>query len=93
MKAILGVLSLLIVLAVVAAIASSQLGGVAAASRQAGAASEAAALGEPGRRDAGAIVTDPAAVQQLSRDMQQRARDDTTRALQQGAERNQQAER
>ena len=93
MKAILGVLSLLIVLGVVAAIAKSQFGGVAIASRQASAASQAAPSAELGRQGAGAIATDPAALQQLSREMQQRARDDTTRALQQGAERNQQAER
>jgi len=102
MKAIFGVLSLLIVLAVIASIAKKQLFGVGTgvASREAIAASQAAQAADPGRRGAGygvlpgATVADPnATVPQLSRDMQQRAVDNTTRALQQGVERSQRAER
>ena len=102
MKAIFGILALLIVLAVVASIARKQLSsaGTGVAAREASAASQAAETADPGRRRAGygavpgAIAADPnAPLPQLSRDMQQRAVDNTTRALQQGVERNQRVER
>ena len=97
MKAILGVLSLLVVLAVAALFAKQQLLGAGVSARAASQSTSTADSGQRGAGDAAsphAIVAAPnQTVQQLTRDMQQRARDDTARALQQGVERNQQADR
>ncbi|MDQ6639656.1 MAG: hypothetical protein M3Z15_08330 [Pseudomonadota bacterium] len=107
MKAIFGILSLVIVLAIVGSIAKKQLqavdGGVA--TRYSEAASRAAAMSaDPGARDGatqaipggvpGAIAADPAGltVPQQSRNMQEKVRADTVRALEQGVERNRRAE-
>jgi uncharacterized protein (UPF0333 family) len=107
MKAIFGVLSLVIVLAIVGSIAKKQLqavnGGVMA--RSAAAASAAAAMAaDPGMRDgathaipggmAGAVGADPngATVAQQARSMQEKARADTVRALEEGVKRNQRAD-
>jgi uncharacterized protein (UPF0333 family) len=107
MKAIFGVLSLVIVLAIVGSIAKKQLqavnGGVM--TRSAAAASAAAAMAaDPGTRDGathaipggmpGAVGADPngATVAQQARSMQEKARADTVRALEEGVKRNQRAE-
>ena len=107
MKAIFGLLSLIVVLAIVASIAKKQLqavdGGVA--SRNAAAANTAASLAaDPGARDgatraipggmAGAVAADPGGmtVPQQSRSMQEQARNNTVRALEEGVKRNQRAE-
>src|SRR5437588_850343 len=108
MKAIFGVLSLLIVLAVVASIAKKQLqavdGGIA--TRNARAASTAAAMAaDPGTGDGatrsipggmpGAVAADPNAggtVRDQAHSMQEKARADTVRALEQGVQRNQRAD-
>ena len=81
MKAVFGIVALVIVLAVVGSIARKQLQAVGAT------ASGAAA-------PHGAIAVDPngATVAQQAREMQERARANTARALEQGAERNQRAD-
>ena len=108
MRAIFGVLSLLIVLAIVGSIAKTQLqavnGGIV--TRNASAASQAAALAaEPGSRDGATIAipggmpgamaadTNALSVPDQARNMQQKMRDDTVRAMQKGMERNDRAER
>ena len=108
MRAIFGVLSLLIVLAIVGSLAKKQLSGLGSsgvASRSAEAASQARAQAgiEPGSRDGatlaipggmpGAMAGDVSGltVPQQARSMQDKARDDTLRALQQGADRTQRA--
>ena len=85
MKAVFGILGLVVVLAIVASLAKTQLravGGGASAQRNA-----AAAL-------PGAIAADPnaATVPQQARALEDRARAETVRALEQGAERNRRAE-
>ena len=108
MKAIFGVLSLLIVLAIVGSLAKTQLqavnGGIV--TRNASAASQAAAIAaDPGSRDGatiaipggmpGAMAADVSGltVPEQARNMQQKARDDTVRAMQKGMERNDRSER
>ena len=102
MKAIFGILALVVVLAVVGSIAKKQLqaiGGGESAGRNAAAIKESGAfpvtasdrggaLGVPG-----AVAADPnaATAPQQARSMQERARANTVRALEQGAERNQRA--
>ncbi len=109
MRVIFGVLSLLIVLAIVGSLAKKNLqafgggsGGVVA--RQAAAASQAAALTADPSRDGrivavpggvpGAVAADVSGltVPQQSKALQDKIRDDTARALQQGAERTQRAD-
>jgi len=107
MRAIFGFLALLIVLAAVASIAKKQLqavdGGIV--TRNAAAASQAAAMAaDPGSRDgltrsipggmAGAVAADSGGltVPQQSRSMQEQARSNTVRALEEGAKRNQRAD-
>ena len=106
MRAIFGFLALLIVLAAIASIAKKQLqanGGIV--TRNATAASQAAAIAaDPGSRDgltrsipggmAGAVAADPPdlTVPQLSRSMQEQARSNTVRALEEGVKRNQRAD-
>ena len=108
MRAIFGVLSLLIVLAIVGSLAKQQLhavnGGIV--TRNAEAASQAAAMvAEPGSRD-GATIAIPGGmpgamgadvsgltVPDQARNMQQKMRDDTVRAMQKGMERNERSER
>ena len=85
MKAIFGVLSLVIVLAVVGSLAKKQLFGTGLAGR-AVAADRAASLAA----DTGAPAD--ATVPQQSKALQQQARDRTVRALQQGVDRNSRAE-
>ena len=85
MKAVFGILGLVVVLAIVASLAKTQLravGGGASAQRNA-----AAAL-------PGAIAPDPnaATAPQQARALEDRARAETARALEQGAERNRRAE-
>jgi hypothetical protein len=107
MKAIFGLLSLVIVLAIIGSIAKKQLQAVngGMATRNASAASAAAAgVGEPGSRDGatysipggmpGAVAADPngATVPQQARSMQDQARANTVRALEEGVKRNQRAE-
>ena len=99
MKAIFGLLSLVIVLAVIGSIAKKQLFGSGVAdtslSGRASAAERAAALAaDPG---ATSRATPPApssaeTVPQQAKTLQQQARDRTAGALQQGADRNQRAE-
>ena len=72
MRAIFGVLSLLIVLAIVGSLAKKQLGALGA-----------------GGVSAGSAAASSQTLPQLSKSMQDKARDDTVRALQQGAERTQ----
>jgi hypothetical protein len=102
-KAIFGVLVLVIVLAVVGSLAKKQLQAIggASASRNAVAASESGAFSARGSDRAGvaaplagAIAVDPngATVAQQAHDMQERARANTARALEQGAQRNQRAD-
>lgn len=108
MKLVFGLLSLVIVLAVLSFVAKKQLravdGGVV--TRMNSAASQAQAeAAPPGDRDgatlavpggvAGATAADPNAttVLQQSRAMQDKVRDDTARALQQGVDRNNRADR
>ncbi len=102
MRIVFGVLSLLLVLAIVGSLAKKQLqalnGGVA--TRMSTAASAAQVELPPGSRDgatigipggmpgATAADTSDLTVPQQSRNIQQQFRDDTARALQQGADRN-----
>lgn len=102
-RIVFGVLSLLVALAIVGSLAKKQLqalnGGVA--TRMSTAASQARVeLPPPGSRDGatlavpggmpGATAADPSdlTVPQQARNIQQQFRDDTARALQQGADRN-----
>ncbi len=105
MRAVLGILSLLIALAVVALIAKQQLhalgGGML--TRSGNAASEVAA--DPGNRDRATlaipggmgapIAAEPngQTVPQQARNIEQKVRDDAVRAMQQGMERNDRADR
>jgi hypothetical protein len=109
MKAIFGILSLVIVLAIVGSLAKKQLqaiGGGASTARNAAAVTQSGAfapatggdrdgatLGIPGGMP-GAIAADPngPTVAQQARSMQERARVNTERALQQGMQRNRQAD-
>lgn len=106
MKAIFGILSLVIVLAVVAGVAKKQLQAAGGSSsvvvRQNEAVREAARQADPlaapaadraSRLDAfpGAAADANATVPQLSRSLQEQARDRTTQALQQGMQRNERA--
>ena len=107
MKAVFGVFSLLIVLAIVGSLARKQLQAVDGelASRSTEAAGRAAADGDAaGGRGAaysipggvpGAVAADATAltVPQRSRNLQEQMRNDTARALQQGAKRNEGADR
>jgi hypothetical protein len=108
MKAIFGILSLVIVLAIVGSLAKKQLqaiGGGASTARNAAAVTQSGAFAPPaGDRDGatlgipggmpGAIAADPngPTVAQQARSMQERARVNTERALQQGMQRNKQAD-
>ena len=104
MKAIFGVLVLVMVLAIVGSLAKKQLqsiGGGASASRSAVAASESGAFSDrtsdragAAAPVAGAIAIDPngATVAQQAHDLQERARANTARALEQGVQRNQRAD-
>ncbi|HEV8209439.1 MAG TPA: hypothetical protein VGP77_04930 [Vicinamibacterales bacterium] len=88
MKAVFGILALVVVLAVVASLAKHQLhavGGGASTGRNAAAAAGALP---------GAVAADPnvATVPQQSRALQERARAETARALEQGADRNRRAD-
>ena len=85
MKAIFGVLSLLVVLAIVGSIAKRQLQAVGPGS----AARTAAIAGSPA-----SFAADPNAstVPEQARSMQDRARTNTTRALEQGVQRNERAD-
>ena len=85
MKAIFGVLSLLVVLAIVASIAKKQLQAVAPAS-----ATRAAAVAG----SSASFAADPnaATVAEQARSMQERARANTARALEQGVQRNERAD-
>ena len=100
MKAVFGILVLVVVLAVVGSLAKKQLqaiGGGEGAGRNDAAAKESGAFApKPSDRGGaialpGAVAVDPnaATVQQQSRDLQERARANTVRALEQGAQRNQ----
>ena len=108
MRAIFGVLSLLIALAIVGSLAKTQLqavnGGIV--TRNASAASQAAAMAaDPGSRDGATIAipggmpgamaadTNGLSVPDQARNMQQKMRDDTVRAMQKGMERNERSER
>lgn len=102
MRVLFGVVALLLAVVIVGGVAKKQLQAVevsAVPRLPAGAANDARA-GRPGAApDAAADIASatrdgPAATPaQQSRDLQQRVRDDTARALQQGAERNVEAER
>ncbi len=85
MKAIFGVLSLLVVLAIVGSIAKRQLHAVApsSAARAAAVAGSAASFGAD---------PDAATVAAQARSMQEQARANTARALEQGVQRNQRAD-
>ncbi len=92
-KAIFGILSLVIVLAIVGSLTKKQLqavGGGSGATRNAAAAS---AVGIAGNAIPGAVGADPnVTVPQHARSMQEKARSDTVRALEQGTQRNQRAD-
>ncbi len=103
MRIIFGVLSLLLVLAIVGSLAKKQLQavGTSVSTRAAVPATQAnpvapsggdrdgASLGIPGGMPAAtAADTSGLTVRQESQNLQQRVRDDTARALQQGADRN-----
>jgi hypothetical protein len=112
MKAIFGILALVIVLAIVGSLAKKQLQAVglttplssernAAAVRQSGALAaqpggdrDGATLAIPGGMP-GAVAAEPngMTVPQQSRSMQEQARANTARALEQGMQRNRQADR
>ena len=103
MKAVFGVLALVIVLAIVASLAKHQLqavGGGASTGRNAAAANESGAFASKAEGVAAApappraITADAngATVPQQARALQDRARADTARALEQGAERNRRAD-
>ena len=103
MKAVFGILALVVVLAVVASVAKHQLHGVgcgASTARNAAAANGSGAFStrpvEGGAPAAlpGAIAADPngETVPQQARELQDRARAETTRALEEGAERNRRAD-
>jgi hypothetical protein len=85
MKAIFGVLSLLVVLAIVGSIAKRQLQAVAPSS-----AARASAIAGSGA----SFAADPnaATVAEQARSMQEQARANTARALQQGVQRNERAD-
>jgi hypothetical protein len=111
MKAIFGILGLVVALAIVSSVAKKQLqalGMVGASPRNAAAASQSGAFAREnagGDRDGatvgipggmpGAIVADPngLTVPQQARNMQEQARANTVRALEQGMQRNRQADR
>jgi hypothetical protein len=78
-KAVFGIVGLVIVLAIVGSLAKKQLQAIGGATTGAG---NAGAAVEPNGK----------AVPQQARDMQERARANTARALEQGAERNQRAD-
>ena len=103
MKAVFGILAIVVVLAIVSSLAKHQLhaiGGGASTGRNTAAANESGAFAtRPAAAGAmaahpGAIAADPnaATVPQQARSMQERARADTVRALEQGVERNRRAE-
>lgn len=104
MRVLFGVLSLLLVLAIVGSLAKNQLQALSGGERRAADAAAAAAgqsLPPPEAQRAGA-ATAPAvprsnasggSVAEQARSLQQKMRDDTERALQQGAERNEAAPR
>ena len=102
MKAVFGILALVVVLAVVGSLAKKQLqaiGGGESAGRNAAAARESGAFSAKSDRSGaaalpGAIAVDPngPTVPQQSRDLQERARANTVRALEQGEQRNRRAE-
>jgi hypothetical protein len=103
MKAVFGILALLIVLAVVGSLARKQLqaiGGGESTGRNAAAATESGAFSaKSADRTGGAplagattVGADATTVPQQSRDLQERARANTARALEQGAQRNQRAD-
>jgi hypothetical protein len=103
-KAVFGILVLVIVLAVVGSLAKKQLqaiGGGESSERNAAAANESGAFAAKTSDRAGAaaplpgaLAVDPsgATVPQQARDMQERARANTARALEQGVQRNQRAD-
>ena len=99
MRIVFGVLGLLVVLAIVGSLAKTQLRAVNAGvtTRPAAAVVEAAGGESPTGTRAGAAIGAPGAtpadtsgltLPQQSRSLQQQVRDDTARALQQGADRN-----
>ena len=102
MRMVFGVLSLLLVLAIVGSIAKKQLQAVGSVTTRASSAASAAGLDLPpvGSRDgatiaipggmAGATAADTSGltVPQQARNIQEQFRNDTTRALQQGVNRN-----
>jgi hypothetical protein len=96
MKAVFGILALLIVLAVVGSLARKQLqaiGGGESTGRNAAAATESSdRTGGAPLAGAAAVGADATTVPQQSRDLQERARANTARALEQGAQRNQRAD-
>ena len=96
MKAIFGVLALVIVLAIVGSIAKKQMSASGLAARSADAASQAAGSGAAMGADSSAapVAFDPGSgtVREQSATMQQQARERTVRALQQGVDRNSRAE-
>jgi hypothetical protein len=97
MKALFGVLALVIVLAVVASIVRKELSATGFVARSTSAASQAGALGgatggDPSAAAATALDPGTGTARQKSATLQEQARDRTTQALQQGAERNRRAE-
>ena len=99
MKAIFGVLSLVIVLAVIGSIAKTQLfgsgvAGTGLAGRASAADRAAAVAADPGAaaRTTSPALSNAATVPEQSKTLQQQARDRTAGALQQGADRNQRAD-
>jgi hypothetical protein len=81
MRAVLGVVSLLIVVAVIGIIASRQLKSNSRAITDASPSTSSSARST----DAATPTAPPATVREQSQQLQQRARDDVTRALEQGA--------
>jgi hypothetical protein len=83
MKAIFGVMALVLVLAIVGSIAKKQLQAIGPADP-----ARSAALTGP----APGLATEPGTVAEQARSMQERARAETARALDQGVQRNQRSE-
>ena len=95
MKALFGVVTLVVVLAIVGSIVRKELSGTGFVARSTNAASQAGALGGGAGSDASAAAAtalDTGNARQKAATLQEQARDRTTQALRQGAERNRQAE-
>ena len=92
MKSLFGVVILVVVLAIVGSIVRKQLAATGVVARTDGASQPGAARGEGPAAEAITIDPGTGSARQKSATLQEQARDRTTQALQQGAERNRRAE-